>query len=76
MKVTKQHLNSLIQELEEKIDVLFTTSRKQAELIKTLQKRNSELESNHNKTLEQIKDHVKELEQIRNYYVSSNNNSK
>lgn len=75
MKITKQHLNSLIQELEEKIDVLFTTSRKQAELIKTLQKRNSELESNNNKTLEQIKDHVKELEQIRNYYVSSNNNS-
>lgn len=75
MKITKQHLNSLIQELEEKIDVLFTTSWKQAELIKTLQKRNSELESNNNKTLEQIKDHVKELEQIRNYYVSSNNNS-
>lgn len=76
MKVTKQHLSSLIQELEEKIDILFATSGKQAELIKTLQKRNSDLESNNNKTLEQIKDYVKELEQIRNYYVSSNNNSK
>ena len=76
MKVTKQHLSNLIQELEEKIDILFATSGKQAELIKTLQKRNSDLESNNNKTLEQIKDYVKELEQIRNYYVSSNDNSK
>lgn len=76
MKVTKQHLNKLIQELEEKIDLVLTSSGKQAELIKTLQKRNSDLENNNNKTLEQIKDYVKELEQIRNYYVSSNNNSK
>jgi hypothetical protein len=76
MKVTKQYLSGLIQELEEKIDILFATSGKQAELIKTLQKRNSDLESNNNKTLEQIKDYVKELEQIRNYYVSSNDNSK
>lgn len=76
MKVTKQYLNKLIQELEEKIDILLTTSGKQADLIKTLQKRNGDLENNNNKTLEQIKDYVKELEQIRNYYVSSNNNSK
>lgn len=75
MKITKQHLISLIKEINSKVDSLLFKINNQEKIISDLQAQNENLKLNNQKTLDQIKEYIKELEQIRSHYVNINNNN-
>jgi|APCry1669193128_1035447.scaffolds.fasta_scaffold215974_2 hypothetical protein len=62
-------LKSLMQSIDQSVDVLLTEIADQKKEI-------ANLKNDYKIAVKQIEEYVTELEQIRNHYVNSNNNTK
>lgn len=75
MRITKNHLIEVIDDINKRVEFLISKVNDQNIQISNLLTENQNLKNKNQDNLRKIKGYIEELEQIRNYYVNSNNKS-